>query len=83
MCKLSIFLKRNKNAESSENSKIFKDNGDFWTPHPQISLKQYANICENIVYLTWLLHGTVCRGAEECQRAEDKTITLKKCKKNG
>ena len=24
---------------------------------------------------------TVCRGAEECQRAEDKTITLKKCKK--
>ena len=29
MCKLSIFLKLNKNAKSSENSKIFKDNGDF------------------------------------------------------
>ena len=36
---------------SSKNSKILKNDGHFRIPHPQISLKQYSNICENVVYI--------------------------------
>ena len=34
-----------------KNSKILKNDGRFWIPHPQISLKQFSNFCENVVYL--------------------------------
>ena len=33
-----------------KNSKIFKNDGHFRIPHPQISLKQFSNIFENVVY---------------------------------
>ena len=26
----------------------------FWIPHPQISLKQFLDICENVVYFVLL-----------------------------
>ena len=32
-----------------KNSKILKNDGHFQIPHPQISLKQFLNICENVV----------------------------------
>ena len=41
----------------SENSSILKNEGYFWIPHPQISLKQYSNICENIIYFLWQCGG--------------------------
>ena len=33
-----------------KNSKILKNDGHFRIPHPQISLKQFLNICKNVVY---------------------------------
>ena len=33
-----------------KNSKILKNDGNFQIPHPQISLKQFSNIWENVVY---------------------------------
>ena len=30
--------------------------GHFQIPHPQISLKQFSNICENVVYFFILLY---------------------------
>ena len=33
-----------------KSSKILKNDGHFWIPNPQISLKQFSNICENKVY---------------------------------
>ena len=32
-----------------KNSKILKNDGHFRISHPQISLKQFSNICENVV----------------------------------
>ena len=40
-----------------ENSKILKNDGHFQIPHPQISLKQFSNICENVVYFFTMLGG--------------------------
>ena len=48
--------------KSFEHSTILKNDGHFWIPHPQISLKHYANICENLVNLIWL-----CRGQRSVQ----------------
>ena len=33
-----------------KNSKILKNDGHFGILHPQISFKQFSNICENVVY---------------------------------
>ena len=33
-----------------KNSNILKNDGHFWIPHPQISLKLFSNICENVAY---------------------------------
>ena len=35
----------------NENHKNLKNDGHVRIPHPQISLKQYVNICEYLVYL--------------------------------
>ena len=35
-----------------KNSQILKNDGHFQIPHPQISLKQFSNICENVVFFT-------------------------------
>ena len=43
-----------------KNSKILKNDGHFQIPHTQISLKQFSNICENVVYFSLL-----CRGVEK------------------
>ena len=32
-----------------KNSKILINDGHFQIPHPQISLKQFSNICKNVV----------------------------------
>ena len=39
-----------KKLKSPKNSKILKNYGHFQIPHPQISLKQFSNICENVVF---------------------------------
>ena len=43
--------------KSLKNSKILKNDGHFRIPHPQISLKQFSNICENVVYFFLLCRG--------------------------
>ena len=40
-----------------KNSKILKNDGHFRIPHPQISLKQFSNICENVVYFFTMQGG--------------------------
>ena len=40
-----------------KNSKILKNDGYFRIPHPQISLKQFSNICENVVYFFYYEGG--------------------------
>ena len=40
-----------------KNSKILKNGGHFRTPHLQISLKQFSNICENVVYFFYFVGG--------------------------
>ena len=34
----------------TKNSTILKNDGHFWIPDPQISLKQFLNLFENVVY---------------------------------
>ena len=41
-----------------KNSKILKNDAHFRIPHPQIRLKQFSNICENVFFL-------LCRGVEK------------------
>ena len=40
-----------------KNSKILKNEGHFRIPHTQNSLKQFSNICENIVYFFYYVGG--------------------------
>ena len=40
-----------------KNSKILKNYGHFRIPHPQISLKQFSNICENVVNFFYYVGG--------------------------
>ena len=40
-----------------KNSKILKNDGHFRIPHPQISLKQFSNICKNVVYFFTMQGG--------------------------
>ena len=40
-----------------KNSKILKNDSHFQIPRPQISLKQYSNICENLVYFFYYVGG--------------------------
>ena len=49
-------------CKKSLNSKILKNDGHFRIPHLQISLKQFSNICENVVYFV------LCRGVEKLLR---------------
>ena len=58
-----------------KNSKILKNDGHFRIPHPQISLKQFSNICENVVYFFLL-----CRGWKNDKRILAKLLNLKKLK---
>ena len=41
----------------SKNSKIWKNYGHFRIPHPQTSLPQFSNICENVVYFFYHAGG--------------------------
>ena len=34
-----------------------KNDGHFGIPHPQISLKQFSNICKNVVYFFYYVGG--------------------------
>ena len=47
---LSFLKTVQKSKKSYKNSKFFKNDGHFRITHPQISLKQYSNIFENVVY---------------------------------
>ena len=40
-----------------KNSNILKKYGHFRISHPQISLKQFSNICENEVYYFYYVGG--------------------------
>ena len=55
-----------------KNSKILKNDGHFRIPHPQISLKQFSNICENVVYFFTM------QGGEKMIQDFRKTIKFKK-----
>ena len=37
--------------------KILKNDGHFLIPHPQISLKQFSNICKNLDYFFYYVGG--------------------------
>ena len=54
-----------------KNSKILKNDSHFRIPHPQISLKQFSNICENVVFFTMQGGGKMIKDFR-------KTIKLKK-----
>ena len=54
-----------------KNSKILKNDGHLRNPHPQISLKQLSNICENVVYFL------LCRGVGKRLRIFAKQKNLK------
>ena len=43
--------------ESSFTQVLLKNYGHFQIPHPQISLKQFSNICENVVNFFYYLGG--------------------------
>ena len=43
--------------KSAKNSKILKNDGHFRIPHPQISLQQYSNICENVFLFFYYAGG--------------------------
>ena len=51
------FFKLCKNAKIPKNSKILKNDGHFRIPHPQISLKQFSNILENVFYFFYYIGG--------------------------
>ena len=57
-----------------KNSKILKNDGHFRIPHPQISLKQFSNICENVVYFFTM------QGGGKMIKDFCKTIKFKKIK---
>ena len=40
-----------------KNSNILKNDGHFGIPHPQISLKQFSKICENVVNFFFTMYG--------------------------
>ena len=40
-----------------KNSQILKNDDHFQIPHPQISLKQFSNIYENVVYFFYNVGG--------------------------
>ena len=42
---------------SLRTKKSLKNDGHFQTPHPQISLKQLSDICENVVYFFYYAGG--------------------------
>ena len=42
-----------------KNSKILKNDGHFRIPHPQISFKQFSNICKNVVDILPLPHTVI------------------------
>ena len=46
----SCFKNRAKMQKIPKNSKILKNGCHFQIPHPQISLKQFSHIFENVVY---------------------------------
>ena len=55
-----------------KNSNILKNYGHFQIPHPQISFKQFSNICENVVYFFTMQGGG--KMIKDCR----KTKNLKK-----
>ena len=40
-----------------KNSNILKNDGHFRIPHPQISFRQFSNICENAVFFFYFVGG--------------------------
>ena len=54
----------------SENSSILKNDGYFWVPHPQISLKQYSNICE----ILFIFYDNVGGGGRKVMKDFRKSI---------
>ena len=40
-----------------KNSKILKNDGHFRIPYPQISLKQFSNICDDVVSFFYYVGG--------------------------
>ena len=44
-----------------KDSKILKNDGHFRIPHPPISLKQFSNICENVVFFYYVGGGKMIK----------------------
>ena len=57
--------------KSSKTSTIMKNDGHFRISHPQISLKQFSNICKNVVFFYYVGGGKMFKDFR-------KTIKLKK-----
>ena len=51
------FLKTMQNAKIPRNSQILKNDGHFRIPHNKIRLKQFSNICENVVFFFYYVGG--------------------------
>ena len=75
MCKLFIFKNCAKMQKIPKNSKILINDGHFGFPHPQISYKQFSNICENVVYFFYYVGGV-----EKWLRILTKHLNWKKLK---
>ena len=75
MCKLFIFLNCAKMQKYLKNSKFLNNDGHFRIPHHKISLKQFSNICKNVVKFLLL-----CIGVEKWWRIFAKQWNLKKIK---
>ena len=61
-------------CKKAQKSKILKNNGHFRILHPQISFKQFSNICENVVYFFTV------QGVEKCWRIFAKQFNKKNIK---
>ena len=68
-----FFLNVQKCKTKLKNSNILKIYGHFQIPHPQISLKQFSNICENVVF--------TMKGDKKMIKDFRKTIKFKKIQK--
>ena len=73
----SCFKNCAKMQEIPKNSKLLKNDGHFRIPHPQISLKQFSNICKNVVYFFTMYS----RGVEKLLKDFCKTNFFYKNKK--
>ena len=60
-----------------KNSKILKNDGQFRIPHPQISLQQFSNICENVNYFFYYVRGEIQQKLQSTNNLETVIVRTK------